>query len=118
MTAARIFPQRPHELHGFTQTVPTHHGSCHVTVNYHKTQPIEVFVHLGHAGSDERAFAEAIGRLLSTALQQGVALEVLCKQLRGISSETTMGFGPNKVLSIPDAVGRVLETAIQETPNE
>lgn len=106
----RIFSERPTEMEGFTQTVPTHHGSCHVTVNYHKGSPVEVFVHLGHAGSDERAFAEAIGRLLSTSLQYGVPLRVLCKQLKGISSESIMGFGSNKILSIPDAVGKVLDS--------
>lgn len=110
----RIFMTRPEELPGITTTVPTHHGSCHLTVNYYRGQPIEVFVHLGHAGSDERAFAEAIGRLLSVALQHGVEAEVLWKQLRGISSEAVMGFGPNRILSIPDAVGKTLQEIINE----
>jgi ribonucleoside-diphosphate reductase alpha chain len=31
------------------------------------------------------------------------------KQLRGISSDRAVGLGPNKVLSVPDAVGLALE---------
>ena len=64
---------------------------------------------LGKAGSEERALTEAIGRLISLALQSEVPLERLCRKLRGISSEHILGFGPNKILSVADAVGIALE---------
>jgi ribonucleoside-diphosphate reductase alpha chain len=100
---------RPQVLTGVTHALTTSHGNVHVTVNYSDNTPYEVFVHLGKAGSEERALTEAIGRLLSTSLQAGTSLDKLCKQLRGISSEQVYGFGPNKVLSVPDAVGIILQ---------
>ena len=36
------------------------------------------------------------------------------RQLRGISSDRVIGLGPNKVLSVPDAVGIAIERWMQE----
>ena len=100
--------QRPEVLQGVTSSLETGSGRVHVTVNYYDNRPYEVFVMLGKAGSEERALTEGIGRLCSTALQNGTPLFELASQLRGISSEANYGFGPNRVLSVADAVGRVL----------
>ena len=54
------------------------------------------------------ADAEAMGRLISLALRSGIPLASVHKQLRGISSDRAVGLGPNKVLSVPDAVGLAL----------
>jgi ribonucleoside-diphosphate reductase alpha chain len=35
-------------------------------------------------------------------------------QLRGISCDRAVGIGPNKVLSMPDAVGQILQTHMME----
>jgi ribonucleoside-diphosphate reductase alpha chain len=55
------------------------------------------------------ADAEAIGRLISLALRSGISMQEIHRQLRGISSDRAVGLGPNKVLSLPDAVGIALE---------
>ena len=114
IVSERVFPKRPELLDSATTHVETPIGSAYVTVGFHDSRPIEVFLTIGKTGSVERAFAEAIGRLLSVALQHDVPLEVLTRQLRGISSEETLGLGPNKVLSAPDAVGRILENYNKE----
>lgn len=106
---SRKFQARPGEMEGSTTTVETPLGTAYVTINLHNGLPSEVFVVLGKAGSTERSMTEAIGRLCSTALQYGTPLSALCKQLRGISSEEAYGLGANKVLSVPDAVGQVME---------
>ncbi len=103
---------RPTILKGVTYAHETASGRVHITVNCCDEKPYEIFVMLGKAGSEERALTEAIGRLLSTSLQSGVSLSKLYKQLRGISSETTYGFGPNKILSVADAVGISLKNHI------
>ena len=36
------------------------------------------------------------------------------RQLRGISSDKAIGLGPNKVLSVPDAIGIAMEKWMQE----
>jgi ribonucleoside-diphosphate reductase alpha chain len=55
------------------------------------------------------ADAEAMGRLISLALRSGIPMMELHRQLRGISSDRAVGLGPNKVLSVPDAIGLALE---------
>jgi ribonucleoside-diphosphate reductase alpha chain len=74
-----------------------------------KGQPFEVFVTLGKAGGSAMADAEAMGRLISLALRSGIPLMEVHRQLRGISSDRAVGLGPNKVLSVPDAIGLALE---------
>lgn len=72
-------------------------------------QPFEVFAIIGRAGSDVMAFTEAIGRLLSLALRCGVPVKLLAEQLRGIGGARTAGFGPDRVRSVPDAIGKLLQ---------
>ena len=74
-----------------------------------KGQPFEVFVTLGKAGGSAMADAEAMGRLISLALRSGIPIMEVHRQLRGISSDRAVGLGPNKVLSVPDAIGIALE---------
>ena len=74
-----------------------------------KGQPFEVFITLGKAGGSAMADAEAMGRLISLALRSGIPLMEIHRQLRGISSDRAVGLGPNKVLSVPDAIGIAIE---------
>ena len=73
----------------------------------------EVFINLGKAGGSAMADAEAIGRLMSLALRSGISVQALHRQLRGISSDRAVGLGPNKVMSVPDAIGLALEEWIK-----
>lgn len=109
MTASRRWSGRPYALHGETHEIITPRGTAHVTVNFEADDPVEIFVRLDKNGTSGRAEAEAIGRLLSTGLQHDIPLKVLTAQLRGLSSDDAIGFGPNKILSMPDAIARMLE---------
>ena len=60
------------------------------------------------------ADAEAMGRLITLALRSGIPIKEIYRQLRGISSDRAIGLGPNKVLSVPDAVGIAIERWMQE----
>jgi len=73
-----------------------------------------VFISLGKAGGALMADVEAIGRLISLALRSGIPLREVYRQLRGISSDRVVGLGPNKVLSVPDAIGIAIEKWMQE----
>jgi len=79
-----------------------------------KGQPFEVFISLGKAGGALMADVEAIGRLISLALRSGIPMRGIYRQLRGISSDRAVGLGPNKVLSVPDAIGIAIERWMQE----
>ena len=101
---------RPDVLRGTTYRVETPLGTMFVNITEDdKGQPFEVFITLGKAGGSAMADAEAVGRLISLALRSGIPLAELHKQLRGISSDRAVGLGPNKVLSVPDAIGIALE---------
>jgi ribonucleoside-diphosphate reductase alpha chain len=101
---------RPELLRGTTRRVDTPLGTLYVTLTEDdKGQPFEVFMSLGKAGGALMADVEAMGRLISLALRSGIPLKEVYRQLRGISSDRTIGLGPNKVLSVPDAVGIAIE---------
>jgi ribonucleoside-diphosphate reductase alpha chain len=101
---------RDHKLRGTTYKKETPLGVAFITMNEDdKGQPFEVFVTLGKAGGSAMADAEAMGRLISLALRSGIPLQSIIKQLRGISSDRAVGLGPNKVLSVPDAIGIALD---------
>ncbi len=100
---------RPAALHGVTRRMPSPLGDLYVTVNEDdQGRPFEVFATLGKAGGAAMADVEAIGRLISLALRSGITLRDVSTQLRGISCDRTVGLGPNKVLSVPDAIAQVL----------
>jgi ribonucleoside-diphosphate reductase alpha chain len=105
----RMKRARPGKLRGTTIRKETPLGVMFVNVTEdEKGQPFEVFINLGKAGGSAMADAEALGRMLSLALRSGIPMMEIHKQLRGISSDRAVGLGPNKVLSMPDAVGQAL----------
>ena len=44
----------------------------------------------------------------------GMPISAVRDQLRGISSDRAVGVGPNKVLSLPDAIGQAIERYMAE----
>ena len=95
-------------LRGETREKVTGCGSLYVTVNEDDFGPREVFANMGKAGGCASAFTEAIGRLISLAFRYGVPPDKIVKQLRGIRCHVPLGFGPNQILSCPDAIGKAL----------
>src|SRR5262245_3554557 len=106
---------RPDLLKGSTRRIESPLGTMYVTITEDdKGQPFEVFMSVGKAGGALMADVEAIGRLISLALRSGVPLPEIYRQLRGISSDRAVGLGPNKVMSVPDAIGIAIEKWMQE----
>ena len=101
---------RPDMLRGTTRRIETPLGTMYVTITEDdRAQPFEVFITLGKAGGAAMADVEAMGRLISLALRSGIPILEVHKQLRGIASDRPIGLGPNKVLSVPDAIGIAIE---------
>jgi ribonucleoside-diphosphate reductase alpha chain len=106
---------RPELLRGATRRLETPLGTLYVTITEDdRGQPFEVFMSLGKAGGALMADVEALGRLISLALRSGIPMKEIYRQVRGISSDRTIGLGPNKVLSVPDAVGIAIERYMHE----
>jgi ribonucleoside-diphosphate reductase alpha chain len=106
---------RPQALSGVTYRIPTPLGTAFITVNENGVgQPFEVFANVGKAGSDTAAVAEAMGRLISLCLRLPSPLsprermQEVVDQLVGIGGGRPLGFGPNRVRSLPDAIAQVL----------
>ncbi|HYK11150.1 MAG TPA: vitamin B12-dependent ribonucleotide reductase [Gemmatimonadales bacterium] len=106
---------RPDLLRGATRRVETPLGTMYVTITEDdKGQAFEVFASLGKAGAPIMADVEAMGRLISLSLRSGIPMKEIHRQLRGISSDRVVGLGPNKVLSVPDAIGIAIEKWMNE----
>jgi ribonucleoside-diphosphate reductase alpha chain len=100
---------RPETLEGFTTRVKTGLGRLYVTVTELNGRPFEVFATIGKSGRSTTAKTEAIGRLVSLALRSGVVVDEIVDQLKGIGGEHPVFQNGGLVLSIPDAIGHVLE---------
>src|SRR5579883_990238 len=114
--------RRPKEMGGFTRSVAAPEGTVNITINSDADGPLEVFINVGRAGSDIAALAEALGRLISLQLRlpstmsQEERLRQVANQLRGIGGSRSIGFGVNRVLSLPDAVARAIYHHLEEHP--
>ncbi len=106
---------RPGALTGTTYRKETPLGTAFITVNVNgHEQPFEVFLNVGKAGSDVAAVSEALGRLISLVLRlpspldPNERLKFVIDQLAGIGGGRSLGFGANRVRSLPDAIAQVL----------
>jgi ribonucleoside-diphosphate reductase alpha chain len=106
---AATIKERPETLEGFTSRMKTGMGQLYVTVTEYEGQPFEVFATIGKSGRSTTAKTEAIGRLVSLALRSGVKVGKIIEQLKGIGGEHPVFQDGGLVLSIPDAIGRILE---------
>ncbi len=114
---------RPQKLDGATYQISTPLGKAFVTVNHNGNgQPFEVFITTAKAGSETAAVSEALGRLSSYVLRVASPLSPrdrmaeIVRQLAGIGGGHPTGFGPNRVLSLPDGLARALAAYLGETP--
>lgn len=114
---ASSYMRRPQVLRGATYKVNTPFGMAYITINDFDQTPAEIFLNVGKAGSDVFAMAEALGRVCSLFLRygdHGNKVELLIKHLKGIGGSGAIGFGPNRVESIADAVAKALEIHLAE----
>jgi ribonucleoside-diphosphate reductase alpha chain len=108
---------RPMILRGRTYKIMTPVGEGFVTINRDENDmPFEVFINIGRGGMHTMADAEAIGRLISMSLRLARAAgsdpravaQKIASQLRGIGGASHVGFGKDRVMSLADAVAKVL----------
>lgn len=104
-----FFECRPNILHGSTIKLNTGQGNLYVTINSDdRNTPVEVFANIGKSGGDTAALAEAIGRLISIALQKGVEVEEVSKTLIGITGSRPVWNEGSLIKSVPDGIGQIL----------
>lgn len=106
---------RPMVVNGSTYRVKTPVGVAFITINTNgNNEPLEVFINVGKAGTDVYAMAEGLGRSISLALRFSSHLppkervREIVDQLQGIGGARTLGFGKERIRSLPDAVAKIL----------
>ncbi len=125
-----LYPKRVHDgqlRSGVTATAQSAAGSVHVTCNSHPSdgEPFELWVTCGKAGSEVKAWSEALGRVASYALSLPSTespkqrLMAIAEQLSGIGGQAA-GFGPKRTASAPDAVSQAVKKCLgeQADPND
>ena len=106
----------------WTTHLETPVGRLFVNISFLDGEPFELFVFVGKGGSEVYANCEAIGRLCSMFLQVNSyakpsnKLIKLRDHLRNIGGSDQIGFGPKKVRSLPDGIGRALDIFLQQYP--
>lgn len=100
--------QRPKRLFGFTERVKTGQGNMYITINENAGVPFECFVEIGKSGGNKKADAEALGRMASLNLQLGGTPQMVYEQLVGIAGKDIVWSEGRQVLSIYDALAKVL----------
>ena len=108
---------RPMQLQGVTYQIETPVGKTYITINHNENkEPFEVFITIGKSGSDVAAMADALGRMISLNLRLTDGLSAKEKvrqvvaQLIGIGGTRSVGFGKDRVRSLPDGVAKILST--------
>lgn len=114
-TPAFTVKPRPMVVQGSTYKINTPVGTAFITVNTNgENEPLEVFINVGKAGTDVYAMATGLGRVISVALRFSSHLsprervKEIIDQLQGIGGARTLGFGKERIRSLPDAVAKVL----------
>lgn len=100
---------RPRELDG--RTFLAQSGCCrlYITVNTQDGRPMEVFIRTVGAGCE--ASSNALGRSISTGLQNGVSYEKFVKQFAKVNCISAVRNKSSEGLSCADVVGKCIELA-------
>ena len=114
---------RPSVLRGTTYRKETPLGTAYITLNSdERGEPFEIFLNVGKAGSDVAAVSEATGRLMSLILRMPAALPAterlrwVLDEMAGIGGGRPLGFGANRVRSLPDGIAQVLAEHLSDMP--
>jgi ribonucleoside-diphosphate reductase alpha chain len=96
--------------------IDTGNGTLYVTVGSSSGKPIEIFLSLGKSGQLLSTLSEALGRVISIALQGGVPIDNIVRTLVGINSDKPTwcrldenDAKPIQILSIPDGLAQLLD---------
>ena len=115
---------RPRRLQGATYRKDTPLGTAYITVNSdERNEPFEVFMNVGKAGTEVTAVSEAMGRLISLVLRMPASLPPserlrwVMDEMAGIGGGRPLGFGANRVRSLPDGIAQVLAEHLSELPH-
>jgi ribonucleoside-diphosphate reductase alpha chain len=105
--------RRPDVLYGATYRKNTPLGKAYITINDDPDEHValEMFVNIGKAGSDVYAANEALGRAITLYLRDSKNPNKeaeLVRHFSGIGGSGAVGFGEQRITSVPDAIAKSL----------
>ncbi|KKU91740.1 MAG: Ribonucleoside-diphosphate reductase [Candidatus Jorgensenbacteria bacterium GW2011_GWA1_48_11] len=105
---------RPVVMNGKTYKVKTGYGNLYITVNNDEVgAPFEVFATLGKTGGFFQEQTEGLCRLISLSLRAGIKVEEIIDHLKGIRGPMPTFTEKGTILSLPDAIAKVLEEHVK-----
>ncbi|QSO45969.1 adenosylcobalamin-dependent ribonucleoside-diphosphate reductase [Alicyclobacillus mengziensis] len=114
-TKASVYVKRdrPDVLYGATYRKNTPLGKAYITINDDPDEHValEMFVNIGKAGSDVYASNEALGRAITLYLRDSHNPNKeaeLVRHFSGIGGSSSVGFGAQRITSVPDAIAKAL----------
>jgi ribonucleoside-diphosphate reductase alpha chain len=106
---------RPQRVKGHTDLIQTGCGKLYGTISNADEEYQEVFFNMGKCGGCAPSFLDAIGRLISLALnEEKLTLALIKRAFQGIRCPTPTHDGPIEVLSCPDAIAKLIEAHEEE----
>ncbi|MDZ4231324.1 MAG: adenosylcobalamin-dependent ribonucleoside-diphosphate reductase [Patescibacteria group bacterium] len=111
--------ERPEVLTGKTYRVRTGYGKLFITINSdERGRPFEVFATLGKSGGYFQEQTEAICRLISLALRSRISPNYIIEHLKGIRGPMVTMTAKGTILSLPDAIAKIMEEHIMGGDSE
>jgi len=105
---------RPKVLKGDTIKLNTGHGSLYTTLNRNNNNDVvEIFTTIGKSGGCHGAYLEAISRLVSVSLQNGVPIALIIKQLENIVCCSVWSDGI-QIMSPADGIAKILRGSLND----
>ncbi len=102
--------KRPEIMLGKTYKVKTGYGNIYITINNDENgEPFEIFATIGKSGGFFQEQCEGICRLISLSLRSGVKISEIIDNLKGIRGPMPTITERGTILSLPDAIGKILE---------
>jgi ribonucleoside-diphosphate reductase alpha chain len=92
----------------------TGYGPLHVNIIYDEDGPYRVFANIPPLGTEIAGLTAVIGILLSKYLDSGGKAERILKHLNSVKGDKPLGFGPNRVESIPHALSQILREHLKK----
>jgi ribonucleoside-diphosphate reductase alpha chain len=95
--------------------IKTGYGPLHLHINYDELGPYQVFANIPPLGTEISALTSVVGVLVSKYLAEGGDPLKILKHLQSVKGDRSLGFGENRVNSIPHAIALALRQHLKKT---
>jgi ribonucleoside-diphosphate reductase alpha chain len=95
--------------------IPTGQGALHIHINYDMEGPTRLFANITPTGTEISGLTTTLGILASKYFQLGGNPSDLLRHFNSIKGDKPVGFGPNRIDSIPHALSKALRDHLIKT---